>query len=309
LTHAPIPLILAHQKRRAGVGPIIAVNTMAYQGFDLSTTLEEISRLGVRYIELAFTMGYAEGFTEETFSRENAQNLRAMLSDHGLMSVAVAAHMDLGQPESVEAFKRRMEFANGLGAGIIHTNATQAANQDVFYGNMEELADLAESAGVTIALENPGDGADNVIGTGQAGAKVIERIGSKHVRLNYDFGNVFSYSKGEVKPEEDFQFALPHSVHLHVKDMVRQGEAWCFSEIGKGVINYTEILQSLAQYPELPPMSIETPRTFKRTLDFAPLKDPSPLDLREIRDLLKGSIEYLRESLATRPQPLSGPTA
>ena len=58
---------------------IIAVNTMAFQGYDLSTALKEISALGATHVELCFTKGYVEALSEDYFSEENANTLRQMI--------------------------------------------------------------------------------------------------------------------------------------------------------------------------------------------------------------------------------------
>ena len=196
---------------------IISINTLIYQGYDLPTTLREISGLGTMYVELAFTMGYSLGLKEENFSEKNAQRIRGMLSDFGLSTVALAGHMDLGKLDSVTPFKKRMEFAKAVGTRIVHTNACRLSDQNHFFKNIEELSAFAESLDILIALENPGDGEDNLISSGKTGASVIQKIGSDYIRLNYDFGNTFIYSKGKIRPEEDYKVALPFSAHFHLK--------------------------------------------------------------------------------------------
>ena len=127
-----------------------------------------------------------------------------------------------------------------------------------------------------IALENPGDGENALIDTGEAGAGVIEKIGSDRIRLNYDPSNVYSYTKGHVKPEQDMLRAMPYVAHFHFKDMKQIEAGWLFSEIGKGVVNYPDIFDVLKKQPELLPTSIEYPKNFKRREDFSPLKNPKP---------------------------------
>jgi sugar phosphate isomerase/epimerase len=278
--------------------PIVAVNTMAFQGFDLPTALREISALGATHVEFCFTAGYVENLSEDYFSEKNAEKLKQMLAHEGLQTTALAGHIDTGKPEAVSAIKRRLTFAKALGAKLVHTNATQKSNADRFFRNMGVLAAFAEKMKMVVALENPGDGQDALVDTGKSGAEIIEKIGSDHVRLNYDPSNVYSYTKGAVKPEEDIHYALPYSVHFHFKDMLKIEDGWLFSEIGRGVVNYPEIFGALTRHTELLPTSIELPKNFQRNPDFSPRKNPSPPDLDEIKAMIDGSMKFIENGLS-----------
>jgi sugar phosphate isomerase/epimerase len=276
---------------------IVAVNTMAFQGFDLSTALKEISSLGVTHVELCFTKGYVDGLSEDYFSEKNANTIKQMMADQGVQTIALAGHIDLGDKKAVPALKRRMDFAKAIGVGIVHTNATQKSNEEVFFSNMETLADFAADMEITIALENPGDGENALIDSGEAGAAVIQKIGSDRIRLNYDVSNVYSYSQGRVLPEDDISRALPYAAHVHFKDMKKIESGWLFSEIGKGVINYPKIFRVLTTHAVPLPTSIEFPKNFKRKEDFSPQRNPSPPGLVEIKAIIKGSIETIEKGL------------
>jgi len=43
---------------------VISINTLAYEGYDLTTALQEISKIGVDHVELGYTRGFTEGLTE-----------------------------------------------------------------------------------------------------------------------------------------------------------------------------------------------------------------------------------------------------
>ena len=47
---------------------IISVSTAAFDGYDLSVAIDEISRLGASHVELAFIQGYMDSFDEDYFS-------------------------------------------------------------------------------------------------------------------------------------------------------------------------------------------------------------------------------------------------
>jgi hypothetical protein len=74
--------------------------------------------------------------------------------------------MDLGADDMVDAFRRRMTFAQALGAEYIISNASSGRRATSCYPNMARLADCARSMGITIRLENPGDGDDQALDVG-----------------------------------------------------------------------------------------------------------------------------------------------
>ena len=279
---------------------IISVSTAAFDGYDLSVAIDEISRLGVDHVEIAFIQGYTDPFGEEAFSPENAGRIQKLLSETGLSCFALSAHMNLGTKGSAETFRRRMEFARQIGAKVIVTNAGPGQEKKAFIKNMETLSREAESLNLIIGLENPGDGKENIINSGKDGAMVVREIDSEWVKLNYDFGNVISHFYERIRPEEDFIDALPFSAHLHIKDVKSNGQGWSFVEIGKGSIDYSLILKTLAsKYPQIP-ISLEIPLRITRDRDASPRRAASPLPLDEIRNVLKGSLDYVKGIIENR---------
>ena len=158
---------------------------------------------------------------------------------------------------------------------------------------MERLAIFAQSLQLVIGLENPGDGSNHIVDYAKRGVLTVQRIGSDFVRLNYDIGNPFIYSKGTLKPEDDFEEAIPWSVHFHLKDVRKEETGYFYSEIGKGVIDYKTILQALSKKAPSIPIGIEIPLCLKRGRDFIPWVDPASVDLAEIRKILRGSIDFV----------------
>lgn len=277
----------------------MAVNTLAFHGYEIAQALEQIKALGFSHVEPALISSYYAEMDDGYFSAERARSLSAMISGHGLAVAAMSAHMDMGETGSVESFRRRMDFALDLGARYLHTNATTEEKASVFMNNLEALLPHAESTGLVITLENPGDGEENIIPSGKQGAALIRKIGSPNLRLNYDFSNVYSYSKGSTKPEEDFRHALPYCAHLHLKEMRPDGKRWRFVSIGGGITDYGSIFGCLAERQIDLPMSIELPLRFFRGPDFKirynPEVEPPPLSsicavLRESKDWILANL-------------------
>jgi len=276
---------------------ILSISTSAYDGYDFPTILKEISQLGASYVELAFIQGYMDPFDEDYFSEMNAKMIQGLLSDTNLSCFAFSAHMDLAGKGAVDIFKKRMVFGKTVGAKVVITNAAPRSHEKEFIENILVLADIAKSLDMIIALENPGDGKENVVNSGETGASIIKQIASDWVKLNYDFGNVISHFYERTRPEEDFIYALPFSAHLHIKDVKSNEQGWFFTEIGKGSIDYESILKYLGSEYDSIPMSLEIPLRVKRAKDASPRRMPHALPLDQIRKTLKNSVNYVQALL------------
>ena len=276
------------------MNPIISINTLAYEGYDLTTALQEIAKIGVSHVELGFTRGWTEGLTEAHFSEASAARISRLLSDLGLSSIALSAHIDLTTEESVDEIKRRIDFGKRLGVEIVNTKVGAISGRKKFEQNIKPIAEYAESMNVVIGLENPSEGTDQIITSGKTGAAVIEKIDSNFIKLNYDFGNAFTYSKGAVDPASDYKNAMPHACHLHLKDLKKVGDGWVFSQIGGGAVGYDSIFREFTRDKKIPPMSIEHLFIYIATGNLIVERKEKAPDLDRIRMSLEASYNYVK---------------
>jgi sugar phosphate isomerase/epimerase len=165
--------------------------------------------------------------------------------------------------------------------------------------NMEELAACARNLNMIIALENPGDGKENIIDSAKACAEIIDAIGSDFVKVNYDFGNLISHLLGKLRPEEDYRLALAQTAHYHFKDVAPDSSGWHFTEIGKGSIDYERILGELAADGSGKPFSLEIPLRITRAGDGSSRRAGSPVDLDKIREVMAGSLNFVKAALSS----------
>lgn len=275
----------------------VLISTAAFDGYDLNTAIAEIAAVGADGVEVAFIEGYTDPFTEETFNRAYADEILKCLAKHNISCNSFSAHMDPTKPNAVEIFKRRIEFAQMLGADTIITNASPTARRAEFMANIRELGRFSESLGVVICLENPGDGKANVIDTAEKGGQVIDEIGLDSVRLNYDFGNVISHCFEKIKPEKDYLLALQQIGHYHIKDVAREGTGWVFTVIGDGLIDYRTVLTDISSDPRNLTVSVEIPLRLKRGADAAPIRSSQPVALNVIRRVLQQSMEFVHQAI------------
>lgn len=274
--------------------PLI-ISTAAYDGYDLEVAFREIAATGVDLVEVAFIEGYMDPFTEDYFSEENAAKIFALLAEYNLECMSFSSHVDLAREGIVDIFKRRMAFARHLGAQYIISNAAPLPEKKQFMKNIAQLGQTAASLDMIIALENPGDGKPNVIDSGQPAARAIEEIGLASVKINYDFGNLLSHCFGKLKPEHDYKQVLAQTAHFHIKDVAQDDAGFYFTEIGKGTIDYQKILEELAAVSNSVPLSLEIPLRVTRAPDASPRRASEPVDLAEIRRIMNGSVNFVKQ--------------
>ena len=281
------------------MNPVISINTLAYEGYDLTIALEEISRIGSNYVELGFTKGFTAGLTEAHFSETFAQETGKRILDLGLSCIALSAHTDLSTDQAIGELKRRIDFGKRLGVQIVNTKVGPKSRRIQFEKNIDPIAKYAESMGIIVGLENPAEGTDQIIDCGKTGAAVVKKIGSDFVKLNYDFGNAFSYSRGIIDPASDYKEALPYACHLHLKDLIKTDDGWEFSQIGKGIVSYDTIFKELAAEKKLLPLSIEHLFIYTATKDFIVQRNAQAPELSQISMSLKASLEYIKSFFST----------
>jgi sugar phosphate isomerase/epimerase len=206
--------------------------------------------------------------------------------------------VDLSRDGIVEVFNNRMAFAKKIGAKYIVSNAAPLQNKSQFMQNIKSLGQTAAGLNMVIVLENPGDGKANVMDSGEPAAKLIDEIDQETVKINYDFGNLLSHCFEKIRPEKDYKFVRESAVHYHIKDVALDDAGWYFTEIGQGTIDYRNILKDLMTIPEPVPLSLEIPLRIRRAPDASPRRAAQPVDLKEIRQVMEGSVEFVKHMLA-----------
>ncbi|WP_421724074.1 sugar phosphate isomerase/epimerase family protein [Bauldia sp.] len=271
----------------------LSISTALFDGYPMADALAAITQAGFTYVEPAFIKGYVD-FDESAFAPEAAKAAAHEIRRHGLSVIAMSAHVDFGAEIAVEMVRRRVAYAATIGARFLITNTTTRDRADAFRRNLDAVLPDCERSGIVLALENPGHGRNDLIGNGVEGVTLVQAIGSDWVRLNYDFGNIFTYSHEAVLPEKDFAAALPWMAHGHLKDVRATEDGWTFTPVGDGSIRYDLIAPQLARLaPELP-VSLELPLRLRRPGRRDPIRERPPLDVAAISDAITRSVTYWR---------------
>ena len=273
--------------------PQISVSTVAFDGYPLPVALSAIAKCGARHAELAYIQGYGD-FDETAFSASAAGVARAELALAGLSSFAVSAHIDLGAGGALERLRRRLEFAGAIGARFLITNAGTTAAKDDVMRTVEAVLPFCLAAGLVLALENPGHGTGALFGRAAEGVALVQAFASPALGLNYDAGNILTYSHGKCRPENDLASALPFVAHVHLKDFKPRGADWVFTPLGDGQLDLAALAPSLRQASL--PIGIELPLRLRRPGRGDPVRAPTPESLAGIEQALATSLARLHHA-------------
>lgn len=265
----------------------LGVNTACYDGYDLSIALENISKLGFKFVEIAAISGFTEHVIPEKMSPSDFKQVKKLMIKRNLSSKSFSGHFDLGQENAIEIFKRRIDFAEYIRANIVNTFTTDSKNYEVFRKNLDVLALYANKKGIRIGLETDA----GLIYTGSEGAALLEKLnGYPIVGINYDPGNVIFF-KPDVLPEKDVEFVGGNLIHVHLKDIAKRDHEWYFPGLGKGIINFPAFISKLVEMNFRGPMSLELELNMSGSRDFV-VGPPRPLE--EINQELRRSALYIQ---------------
>ena len=273
---------------------IVSVSTMAFDGYSLEVALDELAALGVRHVEPASVDKIFQHLVEEDFCDTRAAWLRNELAARRLACLSLSVHMDLTGSDSVDRFHRRLAFARNIGARCVNSIVGPVGKREEFRKNIVAIAERARDLGVMIALENHGD----LLDRGQQVLDFIREVNHPAVRVNYDTGNAWYYSRGTINPVEELALLAPVVAHVHVKTPKILDSLLRWVALGDGELDLPGLARVLKERMPGVPVSYElSPR--QRSRDFEPRwRTPEVPPLGEIRDMIKRSLQALDKVLA-----------
>ena len=228
----------------------LAGHTNSYHTYGFDEALAGIAEAGYGGVELSAVPGW----TEHLELDEDPAAVRRKLEGYGLEAVSLSGHSDLTTPDGLDHGIKAVRWAADYGLPIVNTavGGHQSAdeNEAAFLGNIGELADAAEVAGVVVALEIHGD----IMASSDVTIPLLEKIGRESVKVNYDTANVEYYS-GE-KAVDDLPKITRTSPRPPQGHDGGKGK-WNFPAIGDGSVDFGRVLEILRAAGYTGPYSVE----------------------------------------------------
>lgn len=230
----------------------LAGHTGSYYSYSTDEALAGIAAAGFRHVELSAVPGN----TDHVDVNADPADIRAKLEHHGLQAVSVSGHSNLTTPEGLDYGLAVVRWAERFGVPIVNTAVGGHApdvdeSESAFLANIGTLAEAAQAAGITIALEIHGD----LMASGERSLPLLEKIDHPAVKANYDTANVEYYAG--VAAVDDLPFIADRLAHVHLKD-ARGGQGkWDFPAIGEGHVDFARVLEILRDAGYEGPYSVE----------------------------------------------------
>ncbi|WCK56300.1 sugar phosphate isomerase/epimerase [Aneurinibacillus sp. Ricciae_BoGa-3] len=211
----------------------LAISSNAFKKFDIIQTIDMAADIGYQGIEILLDIPHA--FPPHT-TEEKVQSIKQKLIERNMVISNLNAFMlygiqDCWHPSFIEADERErrqrinhthdcIEIAVRLGARTLSTEpggplggVDRSWANRAFISAMEELADHAEKAGVTILVEPE---PDLLIETSDQFLELKKAVSSEAIGLNFDIGHFFCVGEDPVKLVDKL---LPYTHHYHLEDI------------------------------------------------------------------------------------------
>ena len=256
----------------------LAGHTGSYSPYALEDALAGLAAAGYRGVELSAV----PGATEHVDVHGDPADVRARLDHYGLEAVSISGHSDLTTSEGLEHGLAVVAWAERYGLPVVNTAIGGHApdvdeSEEAFLRNIGPLADAAQAAGLTIALEIHGA----LMASGERSRPLLDRIGHPAVKINYDTANVEFYSG--VRAEDDLPAIADRVAHVHLKDMRGGRGEWDFPAIGEGHVDFARVMEILRAAGFEGPYSVEV--EFSGGVPWPPLNEVNAA-MRDSREAL-----------------------
>lgn len=188
----------------------LSINSVLFRHFDFATAVQHIAAAGYDGLEIAAIHGMCEHLDLSQW-RTQVAPYRALMDAYGLQWFA----MEVGSPDA-ERLKVALEAAATLEIPTVTVGPGGASNDPnewpALLERLHTLADLAEQAGVTLAVKaHIGQSMYNTATTQQ----VLAHIGSPSLGVDIDPSHLFR--SGE-DPADAVRAVLPRIAHVHIRD-------------------------------------------------------------------------------------------
>ncbi len=218
----------------------LAVRIMSYGKYQ-DSAWAHLKEIGVRYIFLAVP---APADVEAT---------QAKLKEFGLTAIVLRGNTDLAKEGCVEELAGQLAICQKMGVKFMFLSAKlNGADKGVVLERLRKAGDIAQHLGIAITLETHPELGTN----GDVQLETMKALNHTNVRVNFDTANITYYNKNtdavtELKKSIDFVGTM------EFKDHTGEFETWNFPVLGKGRVNFPEIVKIMKEHHYAGPVTLE----------------------------------------------------
>jgi sugar phosphate isomerase/epimerase len=289
----------------------VSMNCYTWGRFDLAQCIDQIKRTPIRLLEVPVEQTRPKSLIPELMVdaplggqwQYSFPDLQQLLARDGFRVESVDLFGYTGYPGAEQIIKRRIDFAQRLGAGTLvmgchHKALSHAAGAEAggesqaqrdarsfIYTMLREVAEYGAQRSVKVALEIHG----GVMANAAEALRTMKEVGHANLGVNFDTANILYYNEGldAQGAAQQLQALAKHVFHVHLKDIVRgkTRAGHLLTRLGKGEVDFRRVFAILHDAGFWGPFSFEV-ETFHGTTKSD--------DIRDYQQDLQASIDYLR---------------
>jgi sugar phosphate isomerase/epimerase len=242
----------------------IGIFAKTFAGDTVEGVLDAVAATGVRQVQFNLSIAGLPTLPEY-LDPSVAATIRVAFSSRGLEMAAISGTFNMAHPDAavraagLERLRVLAEHCGSLGTRIItlcsgtrdpdnmwrrhEENDSSPAWRDMA-ASMAEAARIGEATGVTMAFEPE---VANVIDTALKARRLLDEVGSQHLKVVLDAANLFRAGElarqGEIL-DQACTLLAGDIVLAHAKDITHDGEAG-HDAAGTGLLDYDRYLRNL----------------------------------------------------------------
>lgn len=289
----------------------VSMNCYTWGRFSVAQCLEQIAKTPIRMVELPVEQIRPGSLIPELMVdaplggkwEYSLPDLKELLSNDGFEVDCLDVFGYVGYPGGPEIVKRRMDFAQALGAEIIVLGCshetlarpsgamegadTQAAKQarEFLYSALRDLADYAADRDIRIALEIHG----GIMANAAEALRTMDEVSRENVGVNFDTANIMFYNDALDTPgaAKELEALAGHVFHVHLKDFIRgkTRSEHVLPRLGHGQVDFRSVFDILHGTDFYGPFAFEV-----ETFHGATAGD----NIEDYHEDLVASIEHIR---------------
>jgi sugar phosphate isomerase/epimerase len=247
------------------------MNCYTWGRFNVGQCLEQIKKTSIRMVELPAEQTRPGSLIPELMVNAplggewqySLPDLKELLAKDGFRVDGIAVFGYTGYPGSAAFIKRRIDFAEALGAetlvlGCHHkalSHAAQASGREeaqaqkdarsFIYSMLREVGDYAAGKGIRIALEIHA----GVTANAADALRTMKEVNRPNVGINFDTANIIYYSESldAMGYAESLESLAKHVFHVHLKDIIRgkTPRENVLPRLGTGEVNFRKVFDIL----------------------------------------------------------------
>lgn len=247
--------------------PWLACRVSCYRPFE-HLAFAHLRDVGVDWVEL------------HAPARDQVSDTRHELGRHSLRVSMVQARAFLKDESFVADVAAQVEVAHELGAQrVLLCVTSDNLPASVVAERLRRAGDVAAKRNVLLAIETHPD----LVHNAATALRTMQAVDHSHVRLNFDPANIYYYNSG-LDPLSEYEKIAQWVVAVHLKDSPGGYQERVFPALGKGVVDFRELLAAEGRAGFAGPNTIEIE---------APAGAPSTE--AEVCARVAASVQFIRE--------------